>query len=52
MPESKRKAIYRKLVTERLAEYLWKNAKPEMLATQEGAKKLAAGIIKAMERGD
>ena len=52
MPLSKRKEIYRKLAIERLADYLWRNAKPEMLATEEAAKKLAADIIRAMERGD
>ena len=52
MPLSKRKEVYRKLATERLADYLWRNVKPEMLATQESARKLAADIIKAMERGD
>ncbi|VVC01757.1 Uncharacterised protein [uncultured archaeon] len=52
MPESKRKAIYRKLAVERLADYLWRNVKPEMLATEESVKKLAADIVRAMERGD
>ena len=52
MPKSKRKEIYRKIATERLADYLWRNAKPEMLATQESVKKLAEDIIRAMERGD